>query len=228
MSGSPLEEKIAVPYARALFDLSIEKNSMHQISADFQNLTILFDKSFELIEYLNNPTINQKAKHEVLAKALKSQIHTVTFQFIMLLLDRDRINILLPVIKKYLKLVYETASIKTVEISSASKLNSKQIRVLGSKLKTLTNARQVKLITTVDPTLIGGFSVKTESKLLDFTLKKRITQVAQYLGTVPDFKAAEQNFIRTADGFDYRVVLRLLETFYPVKPSEFPEFKDLF
>lgn len=190
MSGSPLEEKIAVPYARALFDLSVEKNSMHQISADFQNLRILFNKSFELIEYLNNPTISQKAKREVLAKTLKSQIHTVTFQFILLLLDRDRINILSAVIEKYFELVYETASIKRVEVSSASKLNKKQIRVLISKLKKLTHARQVKLIISVDPNLIGGFYIKTDSKLMDFTLKKRITQVAQYLGTVPDFDAA--------------------------------------
>ena len=43
MSGNPLTSKIAAPYARALFDFSVEKNIMHQITADFQNLDIFFD-----------------------------------------------------------------------------------------------------------------------------------------------------------------------------------------
>ena len=42
MSASPLTAKIAAPYARALFDFSVEKNIMHQITADFQNLEVFF------------------------------------------------------------------------------------------------------------------------------------------------------------------------------------------
>ena len=40
MSGNPIASKIAPPYSRALFDFSVEKNIMHQITADFQNLDI--------------------------------------------------------------------------------------------------------------------------------------------------------------------------------------------
>ena len=40
MSNNPLSMKIAVPYARALFDFSNNQNIMHKITADFQNLEI--------------------------------------------------------------------------------------------------------------------------------------------------------------------------------------------
>jgi F0F1-type ATP synthase delta subunit len=46
MSANPLAVKIAAPYARALFDFSVEKNIMHQITADFQNLEIFLDESY--------------------------------------------------------------------------------------------------------------------------------------------------------------------------------------
>ena len=59
MSINPLSLKIASPYARALFDFSVEKNIMHQITADFQNLEIFLDKTTELTEYLNNPLIQE-------------------------------------------------------------------------------------------------------------------------------------------------------------------------
>jgi F0F1-type ATP synthase delta subunit len=57
MSANPLASKIAAPYARALFDFSVEKNIMHQITADFQNLEIFLDETAELTEYLNNPLL---------------------------------------------------------------------------------------------------------------------------------------------------------------------------
>lgn len=45
MSTNPLEAKIAAPYARALYDFSVEQNIMHQITADFQNLESFFTNS---------------------------------------------------------------------------------------------------------------------------------------------------------------------------------------
>ena len=43
MSINPLASKIAAPYARALYDFSVEQNLMHQITADFQNLEVFFE-----------------------------------------------------------------------------------------------------------------------------------------------------------------------------------------
>jgi ATP synthase F1 delta subunit len=85
MSGNPLASKIAAPYARALFDFSVDKNIMHQITADFQNLEIFLNESSDLLEYLNNPIVSRDAKREILTKTLESQINTETFKFLMVL-----------------------------------------------------------------------------------------------------------------------------------------------
>ena len=168
MSGNTVTSKVAVPYARALFDFSIEKNIMHQITADFQNLDTFFNESSELTEYLNNPVVKEKAKREILAKTLKSQINTETFKFLMVLLDRNRINLLNAIINTYLELVYETASIKMIEVVTASAFTNSQKNILIQKLKELTNAREIRLVITVEPNLIGGFLIQTESKVIDF------------------------------------------------------------
>ena len=81
MSGNPLMSKIAAPYARALFDFSVEKNIMHQITADFQNLEIFLDENSELMDYLNNPIVSKDAKREILTKTVQSQVNTETFKF---------------------------------------------------------------------------------------------------------------------------------------------------
>jgi F-type H+-transporting ATPase subunit delta len=184
MSANPLTSKIAVPYARALFDFSVEKNIMHQITADFQNLDTFLNEASELMDYLNSPVVKTEAKREILAKTLKSQINTETFKFLMVLVDRDRINLLKSVIANYLELVYETASIKMVEVSTAFPFTKLQKNTLIQKLKELTNAREIRLIINVDSSLIGGFLIKTDSKVIDFTIKNQLQQLAKHLDTV--------------------------------------------
>jgi len=184
MSRNPLTSKIAGPYARALFDFSVEKNIMHQITADFQNLDTFLNETPELTQYLNNPVVNQEAKREILQKTVKSQLNNETFKFLMVLIDRDRINLLNSVIDNYLELVYQTASIKMIEVSTAFTFTSEQKTKLIEKLKKLTNAREIRLIINEDPTLIGGFLIKTESKIIDFTVKNQFQQLAKHLDTV--------------------------------------------
>ena len=184
MSVNPLTKKIAAPYARALFDFSVEKNIMHQITADFQNLDIFLDESTELTDYLNNPLVSKEAKSAVLTKTLESEVNSETFKFLMILVSRDRINLLKSVISSYLGLVYETAAIKTIEVTTAFAFTNLQKNTLIQKLKELTNAREIRLVIDVDSSLIGGFLIKTDSKVIDFSVKNQLEKLAKHLDAV--------------------------------------------
>ena len=184
MSVNPLASKIATPYARALYDFSVEQNIMHQVTADFQNLDVFLDEASDLTDYLNSPVVKKSAKCEILEKTIKSQINTETFKFLMVLIDRDRINLLSAVINIYLELVYKTASVKMIEVSTAFPFTTLQKLNLIKKLKELTNAREIRLVVTVDSSLIGGFLIKTNSKVIDFTIKNQLENLAKHLDGV--------------------------------------------
>ncbi len=184
MSINPLASKIAAPYARALFDFSVDQNLMHQITADFQNLEVFLTKTPELTKYLSNPLIVSEQKEEILIKTLKSQINKETFKFLLVLVNRGRINLLQAVIASYLNLVYSAASVKMIEVSTAYAFTNLQKNTLIKKLKDLTNAREIRLVITVDSSLIGGFLIKTNSKVLDFTVKNQLENLAKHLDSV--------------------------------------------
>ena len=184
MSINPLAAKIAAPYARALYDFSVEQNLMHQITADFQNLEVFLNKTPDLIQYLNNPLISLEQKQEILDKTLKSQINKETFKFLIVLVNRGRINLLQAIITSYLNLIYNVASIKMVEVSTAYAFTNLQKNTLIKKLKELTKAREIRLKITVDSRLIGGFLIETNSKVLDFTIKNQLQKLAKHLDSV--------------------------------------------
>ena len=184
MSKNPLAVKAAVPYARALYDFSVEQNLMHQITADFQNLEVFLAQAPDLTNYLSNPLMSQAQKQELLDKTLKTQLNQETFKFLSVLIKRDRINLIEPIIASYLKLVYELASIKMIEVSTAFAFTNLQKNTLIKKLKELTNAREIRLVINVDSSLIGGFLIKTNSKVIDFTVKNQLQLLAKHLDTV--------------------------------------------
>ena len=184
MSTHPLAAKIAAPYARALYDFSVEQNIMHQITADFQNLESFLQTAEDLTNYLNNPLVSTDKKREILERTLKSELNAQTFKFLLVLVNRDRINLLEAVIDSYLQLVYRLASIKMVEVSTAFAFTNKQKNMLIKKLKELTNAREIRLVITVDSSLIGGFLIKTNSRVIDFTVKNQLQKLASHLDSV--------------------------------------------
>ena len=137
-----------------------------------------------LTNYLNNPLISLVAKREVLTKILKYQLNPETFKFLLVLVDRDRINLLQVIIDSYLKLVYQLASIKMIEVSTAFPFTNKQKNTLIKKLKVITKAREIRLIITVDSNLIGGFLIKTNSRVIDFTVKNQLQKLSNHLDSV--------------------------------------------
>ena len=80
--------------------------------------------------------------------------------------------------------MYQLASIRIIEISTAFAFTNKQKNELIKKLKELTNAREIRLIITIDSSLIGGFLIKTNSKVIDFTVKNQLQLLANHLDTV--------------------------------------------
>ena len=183
---NPLEAKIAAPYARALYDYSNSQNVTHQVTGDFQNLEVFLKKADNLVDFLNKPIMSAEAKSELITKVLKSQLNDVTLKFLLILVSRNRINLLQSIIDNYLELVYSVASIKMIEVSSAFKFTNRQKNTLVKKLKQLTNAREIRLTLTIDPTLIGGFLIKTDSRVIDLTIKGQLQQLAKHLDTVLD------------------------------------------
>ena len=71
-----------------------------------------------------------------------------------------------------------------VEVSTAFPFNNKQKNTLIKKLKALTKAREIRLILTVNSNLIGGFLIKTDSKVIDFTIENQLQKLSNHLDNV--------------------------------------------
>ena len=185
MSENSLTSKIASPYVNALIILSIKKKILNVLVKDFQNLEDFIDDSrtTEFIEWLDNPLVNRDSKMAGLEKIFESQVSEETLRFLLLLVLRNRTKLLKSIVSQFLTLSREVASFKIIEISTASPLTDDQISLLTKKLKKLTKGDEIYLDITVDSGLIGGFLLKLQSQIIDFTVKNQLQRLAKHLNT---------------------------------------------
>jgi F-type H+-transporting ATPase subunit delta len=184
MANNILATKIATPYAEALLDLAKSQSSIHAITSDINNLRELLNSTPSLTDYLNNPVVRIEAKLEIIKKTISPQVCEQTSNFLLILTDRNRINYLEAIAERYLELVYELANIKIVEVTSATEMSDEQQQMLIDKLQTMTNAKEIKLLITLDASLMGGFLVKTNSQVIDLSVKGQLKELAKHLDSV--------------------------------------------
>ena len=67
-------------------------------------------------------------------------------------------------------------------VSSSGLLGSKIIAGFSGVFSTCLS--EIRLVVNVEPSLIGGFLIKTDSKVIDFTVKNQLQKLAKHLDTV--------------------------------------------
>lgn len=181
MSKNSSFAKIALPYAEALFDSSKEMQLLDETSKDLEFIIENIQKSSRLKSFLANPLFLTETKKNVLTQLFTGRVANHVINFLYVLVDRRRINLLDSVAQCYLDLVYSLQLVLVAEISTAVPLSDLQKQNLQSKLKLMTRSKKIELVECVNPELIGGFVVKVGSKVIDMSIYGQLSQISSYL-----------------------------------------------
>jgi len=175
---------ITEPYAKALLNYAAAKGILEEITQDIKVILRLLTNSKSLMSFLINPFITRNSKRLVLKNIVKdlesvlnTSIQVETLNFLLLLVDRNRIEIIKSISETFLKLSDEQKPVRSVEITTSIELTALQQYRLMGKLKTILGFEKIKLAMKVDPTLIGGLTIKSGSKLIDASLKKQLEKI---------------------------------------------------
>lgn len=77
-----------------------------------------------------------------------------------------------------------TFTVKVAVVSSVVKLEPQHLAQLAQTVQRLTDAKNVRIKTVIDPSLIAGFTIRygnSGSKLIDMSVKKQLDEIASQL-----------------------------------------------
>ena len=145
-------------YAKAFLEYAIENKMTEQGLADLELLTSTLQSHRELRNILSQPFLSKAKKETIITKIFEGKISDKTLNFIKLMLDKNRHEIIPMILVPYRELYYEYKNIAEVTITTAVKIDEPTQQKLIWFVKDKINGN-VQIINKIDKNIIGGFVI---------------------------------------------------------------------
>jgi F-type H+-transporting ATPase subunit delta len=171
--------RLAARYAKALIDLSIEKDQLENVFADVQWLESLCKQSREFAVVLKSPVIKPDKKEKIIDAVAKGRISEITMAFIRLMINKSREASLPEVLTAFIKQYKQQKNIYTVKLTTAAPISDEVKEAMLARIRATSEMQNIELETSVNEDLIGGFVLTTGDKLIDASIAYDLKTIAR-------------------------------------------------
>jgi F-type H+-transporting ATPase subunit delta len=168
---------VARRYAKAIFALAREEQSLEATAADLERLAAATRDPY-IGATLANPLLSPATRRGV-ARTLAEQLQLqrTTRNFLCLLADKRRLDHLQSICDHYRNLIDDALKQVRAEITTATPLTPAQSRQIVESFERLT-AKRVLPTVLIDPGILGGLVVAIEGKVYDGSLRSQLSGLA--------------------------------------------------
>lgn len=177
-NSNGISASIAGRYATALFGLAQEKKAISKVEDSLAKIKQALAESDALKQLTSNQAISRnEAKSAVAAVAKKMKLDALTANTLGVLAENRRLDQIKSVAEAFAILAAEQRGELTAEVTSARKLTAAQTKALAAKLKDSMGS-DVAINSHVDPSILGGLTIKVGSQMIDNSIKTRLNSLA--------------------------------------------------
>lgn len=166
--------RIAVRYAKALFDLALEGNVVEGVYRDMKNIGLLCAME-EVKAVISNPVIPvQKRKDAIIALA-GDKAEKLTVNFITLMFSNGRGDYLAAAARNFTDLTRRHRGIRQVTLTTAvpvsGELKEEMAALIAGK-----DAGTIEFNELIDKSVIGGFILRVDDSYIDASVRNRLNK----------------------------------------------------
>ena len=172
--------KIARKYSNALIASATEENKAEKVFEDLVFVCETIKTNNDLSSFLYNPVITINDKKEITTKLFSPHIEKITLDFILLLIESGRLNILNEVVNQYSQAYNKNNNIVKPQIISAVELNEEQKNRIINKLQTKLS-KIIQPEYEIKPDIIGGLIIEIDDRTIDCSLKTKFDNMKKQL-----------------------------------------------
>ncbi len=166
---------VAERYATALFDLAVEQRALKDVEADLDRIAALIEESADLKRLIVSPVFSAEDQARAVGAVLaRAEIGGLAANIARVMAANRRLFVLPAVITAFKRMAARQRGEVAAEVVSAEPLAQHHVAELKAALKA-SLGKDVTLSARVDPSLIGGLIVKVGSRMIDDTLKTKLS-----------------------------------------------------
>ncbi len=176
--------KIAVRYAKALFDLALERGVIDSVYGDMKTVGQLCAME-EVKAVINNPVIPQQKRKEIILALAGDGSDKLTVSFISLMFSHGRGDYLAAAARNFIDLTRRHRGIRQVTITTAVPVDGK----LKEEMAALVTGKEkgsIEFIEKVDSSVMGGFILRVDDTYIDASVRSRLNRFRKEFSLAPN------------------------------------------
>ena len=168
-------EEIAQVYARALFDVAVERDQLDEVRDQLGEFADAMHENRDLAVFFFSPYFSVPEKKDGLKRAVQDADPAV-INFLEALIERHRMPAIFRIRTDFDVLWEKERRRLPVHVTSAIELDQSVIDSLVKQIGEQVD-RQVVLSSEVDPDILGGVVLRVGNVILDASIKNRLEQL---------------------------------------------------
>jgi F-type H+-transporting ATPase subunit delta len=168
-------EEIAQVYARALFEVAVEHDSLDELREQLDAFADAMDENRQMASFFFSPYFSVTEKKDGLERVVVDA-NPEFLNFLQALIERHRMPAIFRIRAEFISLWDEERRLLPVQITSAVELDSKTVENLSERIGEQVD-RKIEMSTTVDPDILGGVVLRVGNVILDASIKNRLEQL---------------------------------------------------
>jgi len=178
-----IAQEVAKKYARALM-LSVTEKNMVDLAADqFVGLRPLIESDDTLLNFLAAPHVPEEQKTGLIRSAFVGQINRLFVEFLLVLVDKHRVNFLPYIIDEFERLVKAKKGILAATAITAIPITPDEREKLIVQLAAKSSMK-IELEEKVDASIIGGMIVILHNEIIDGSIRHQLAMVRDSLTSI--------------------------------------------
>lgn len=177
-----MQNTAAKRYAAALHSLAQDQNITEEVAQQLESLSIHWQEQRDFRTLLTSPRVGMDQKRQLMTEiGKKLKFGKAMANLMQLMLDKGRIEIIPGLAQEFIKLDDEYSGRIRAQCTSARPLTQTQLNALRDKLIKITGAKDVLISLETNPSLLAGFVVSVDGKMIDGSLKGRMQRLGRRL-----------------------------------------------
>ena len=165
-------------YAEALFEAAHERDELVGVLEELQEFKDALEQSEELRLFFYGGEVPERDKRRAI-DGLTEGMTLSTRNFLKILSDNGREEILEEVLLRYEELVKEHLGRVEVEVTTAVELTDEKLERIRERLGRSLEGREVILQTSVDPNILGGAVFRYGGRMVDSSVRGRLASLRE-------------------------------------------------
>ena len=160
-------------------ELAEEQKQLDRIVQDMELLQQIATGSKDFVLFLKSPMVKKEKKKAVIRELFQSKLSPLSLDFLMLLCEKGREDILRQMITQFFILRDEKLGIVAVNVKAATELSKDQFDQIQQRFESITKKR-VRISFNLDTFLKGGFIARVGDTVFDGSVRHQLERMREH------------------------------------------------